>query len=113
MTLPRRFFLVIAAFLVSGAIGGCGPGPASAPLPPTTTTQVPAAPAATTRPSITTTTQAPATVAQPIIPAVPDPTTEAVPAEGAPTALCKDGSLSYSQHRSGTCSHHGGVAKWL
>ncbi len=29
------------------------------------------------------------------------------------TALCRDGTYSYSQHRSGTCSHHGGVAKWL
>lgn len=32
--------------------------------------------------------------------------------EGA-TAQCVDGSYSYSQHRSGTCSHHGGVAVWL
>lgn len=29
------------------------------------------------------------------------------------TAQCRDGSYSYSQHRQGTCSHHGGVAKWL
>ena len=29
------------------------------------------------------------------------------------TALCKDGTYSYSKHHSGTCSHHGGVAKWL
>lgn len=29
------------------------------------------------------------------------------------TALCNDGSYSYSQHRSGTCSHHGGVRQWL
>jgi hypothetical protein len=29
------------------------------------------------------------------------------------TALCVDGTYSFSQHRSGTCSHHGGVAKWL
>lgn len=28
------------------------------------------------------------------------------------TARCRDGSLSYSQHRQGTCSHHGGVAQW-
>lgn len=25
---------------------------------------------------------------------------------------CKDGTYSFSQHRSGTCSHHGGVATW-
>ncbi|WIY06025.1 DUF3761 domain-containing protein [Amycolatopsis mongoliensis] len=29
------------------------------------------------------------------------------------TAICKDGSYSYSQHRSGTCSGHGGVRTWL
>jgi hypothetical protein len=35
---------------------------------------------------------------------------------GAPqgaTAQCRDGSYSFSQSRRGTCSHHGGVAKWL
>jgi hypothetical protein len=29
------------------------------------------------------------------------------------TAQCGDGTYSFSQHRSGTCSHHGGVAQWL
>ncbi|WP_328449381.1 DUF3761 domain-containing protein [Amycolatopsis sp. NBC_00438] len=29
------------------------------------------------------------------------------------TAICNDGSYSYSQHRSGTCSGHGGVRTWL
>jgi len=29
------------------------------------------------------------------------------------TAKCRDGSYSYSQHASGTCSHHGGVARWI
>jgi hypothetical protein len=29
------------------------------------------------------------------------------------TAQCVDGTYSFSQHRSGTCSHHGGVARWL
>lgn len=28
------------------------------------------------------------------------------------SALCRDGTLSYSQNRRGTCSHHGGVAQW-
>jgi len=35
---------------------------------------------------------------------------------GAPagaTAQCRDGTYSFSQHRSGTCSSHGGVANWL
>jgi len=29
------------------------------------------------------------------------------------SAQCHDGSYSFSQHRPGTCSHHGGVAKWF
>jgi hypothetical protein len=29
-----------------------------------------------------------------------------------PTALCNDGTYSYSANHSGTCSHHGGVAVW-
>jgi resuscitation-promoting factor RpfB len=29
------------------------------------------------------------------------------------TAQCLDGTYSFSQSRSGTCSHHGGVATWL
>ena len=28
------------------------------------------------------------------------------------TAKCNDGTMSYSAHRAGTCSHHGGVATW-
>lgn len=32
--------------------------------------------------------------------------------EGA-TALCRDGTYSFSRSRRGTCSHHGGVKKWL
>lgn len=29
------------------------------------------------------------------------------------TALCRDGTYSFSRNRRGTCSHHGGVSKWL
>lgn len=29
------------------------------------------------------------------------------------TALCRDGTYSFSRNRRGTCSHHGGVARWL
>jgi len=29
------------------------------------------------------------------------------------TAQCRDGTYSFSRSRRGTCSHHGGVAKWL
>lgn len=29
------------------------------------------------------------------------------------TAQCRDGSYSFSQNHRGTCSHHGGVSRWL
>jgi len=29
------------------------------------------------------------------------------------TAQCRDNTYSYSQHRRGTCSHHGGVRSWI
>lgn len=29
------------------------------------------------------------------------------------SAQCRDGTYSFSQNRRGTCSHHGGVARWL
>ena len=29
------------------------------------------------------------------------------------SALCRDGTYSFSRNRRGTCSHHGGVARWL
>lgn len=42
----------------------------------------------------------------------PASTTDGSIPEGA-TARCGDGTYSFSQSRSGTCSHHGGVASWL
>ena len=29
------------------------------------------------------------------------------------SAKCRDGTYSFSEHRRGTCSYHGGVAMWL
>ena len=29
------------------------------------------------------------------------------------SAKCRDGTYSFSQHRRGTCSHHGGVWAWI
>jgi hypothetical protein len=40
------------------------------------------------------------------------PEQAATPPSGA-TAQCKDASYSFSRHRQGTCSGHGGVAQWL
>jgi hypothetical protein len=43
---------------------------------------------------------------------IPSPRKADAPPAGA-SAQCRDGSYSFSAHRSGTCSHHGGVARWL
>jgi hypothetical protein len=43
---------------------------------------------------------------------VPSPVFSDTKPAGA-TARCRDGSYSFSQHRQGTCSHHGGVATWF
>ena len=43
---------------------------------------------------------------------VQSPTYFSSPPAGA-TALCRDGTFSFSRTRRGTCSHHGGVARWL
>lgn len=50
--------------------------------------------------------------AAPHAPAVTGQNTSASGPNGA-TAKCRDNSLSYSAHRSGTCSRHGGVAQWF
>lgn len=42
---------------------------------------------------------------------VPSPVFSETKPVGA-TARCRDGSYSFSQHRRGTCSYHGGVAEW-
>ncbi|MBV8949736.1 MAG: DUF3761 domain-containing protein [Actinobacteria bacterium] len=108
----------------------------STTLPPTTTTLPPAttttvAPPTTTTPWPATRSAPPATVAVASTPRrtqscpnggyvnsignyVCSPYTPA--GGGAPsgaTAKCSDGTYSFSQHRSGTCSGHGGVAQWL
>jgi hypothetical protein len=45
---------------------------------------------------------------------VPSPvrTLNGQPPDGA-SAQCRDGTFSFSRSRQGTCSHHGGVARWL
>ena len=43
---------------------------------------------------------------------VPRPENCSAPPKDA-TARCRDGTYSFSKSRRGTCSHHGGVGKWL
>lgn len=45
---------------------------------------------------------------------VPSPTrTPTGTAPSGASAQCRDGTFSFSMSRRGTCSHHGGVARWL
>jgi hypothetical protein len=44
---------------------------------------------------------------------VPSPSTDPGLTPAGPTAICNDGTYSYSLHASGTCSWHGGVQTWL
>jgi hypothetical protein len=82
-----------------------------------------AAPASAAAPAAT---PAPSTLPTPAAaPATAPVTVKPAPAAAAPaasagntdpagaTAKCKDGTYSKSQHRSGTCSGHGGVAQWM
>lgn len=82
--------------------GAHAAAPASAAAPAAATAPAPAPAAPTT------------TAASPGAPATPVPHSS-TPAgnKGPPTAKCKDGTLSYAQHHTGTCSNHGGVAEWL
>lgn len=70
------------------------------------------------------TSSAPRPTAQPQVsapqPQQPPPPQVSAPQEPAPSnhpagasAICNDGTYSYSANRRGTCSHHGGVAQWL
>lgn len=83
--------------------------PAPAPAPVVVAAPVAAAPApvkAAPAPAPAPVKAAPAPVA-PVAPVAP-------PAAAGSDAMaqCKDGTLSYSLHHQGTCSHHGGVAIW-
>jgi hypothetical protein len=84
-----------------GVDKGAPAAPASTGTPPLAPHKAPAndnaAPPAATQRSSPSSRSAPATKAAP----------------GQPTAKCKDGSMSYSAHHSGACSHHGGVGQWL
>jgi len=77
--------------------------------------------AAETKPASATETERPRTTSTPITGRsyvnvdgirVPSPVFSPTKPAGA-SARCRDGSYSFSQHRSGTCSHHGGVAEWF
>jgi uncharacterized protein YraI len=44
---------------------------------------------------------------------VPSPQQSTTGPPAGASAQCNDGTYSFSRHHSGTCSHHGGVRRWL
>ncbi|MEB3051729.1 protein kinase [Mycolicibacter sp. MYC123] len=89
---------------------------------------VPAAPTTTVRPApitVTVSASAPPSESAPLPPAplmsappptlVPPPVASAVPVSppAGASAICRDGTYSFSRHRSGACSNHAGVGRWL
>ena len=133
MSPKLRFAAGFAALVL---LAGCKPVPtdtipAASPTPVTIAVSIaPPSPTPSESPS-----PAPVAVPATTAPVVAAPTTHAtacaadeyrnvdgvcvhrpVPADQPPagaTAQCNDGTYSFSQHRSGTCSHHGGVTRWL
>jgi hypothetical protein len=88
----------------------------TAPLSPAASPRTNVLGTATATPSTTPTatptpTASPAPVPIQVSTPVPTAVPTADPTSGA-TALCVDGTLSYSANHSGTCSHHGGVSEW-
>jgi Protein of unknown function (DUF3761) len=107
--LNTRWLLALVPALL--LLSACDAGTATDSTTPSsdaataTATMSPAA-AAVAKPSPA----APPVVARPVAAPPVDPYAAAT-AAGA-TAVCADGTWSYSQHRSGTCSSHGGVHWW-
>jgi hypothetical protein len=95
---------------MSSSAGSVAPAPAAPAAKPAPATPAPAAKPAPTTPAPAATT-----------PAAKTPTSSAAGKSGTsetsdPTgaiAQCKDGLYSHSKTHTGTCSRHGGVAKWL
>ncbi|RRR42535.1 DUF3761 domain-containing protein [Mycolicibacter terrae] len=120
----RRWpWLVGGAAVLAGVAGVLGVADSGGeqdglvPPPPTTTTVHP-----THRVTVTVTEPAapPAPLMSPPVPApspsfVPPPVTsiEPVAPPAGASAVCRDGSYSFSRHRSGACSNHGGVQRWV
>lgn len=107
----------IAAILALNSIGSASPAPSVVPVvstPTPTVTQQAAVSAPTVAPVQTPTAGLSNNNHYTNVDGnqVHSPAYSATVPSGA-SAQCRDGTYSFSQHRSGTCSHHGGVAEWL
>jgi hypothetical protein len=88
--------------------------PTSAPAPPAVVPSTPSAAPTTPRPAVSA--RAAGCSADSYVNVDGNCVHRPVPSSTVPagaTARCQDGAYSFSQHRQGTCSGHGGVATWL
>jgi hypothetical protein len=117
VALPKRLFVALT-FTLFAAAACADASPPSADTGPQAHSPVQAAPNATAssipklspKSSVAPPAVVPPVVAVPVAAPVTQPYAAAT-AAGA-TAVCADGTWSYSKHRSGTCSGHGGVHWW-
>lgn len=108
---PWRWVAGIAAVVLAFSIfGSSSPEPSQDPDP------TPAATVELREPTPSTSTYRPTSCVQGYLnvdgDCVSGPVSAPAPPPGA-TAQCRNGKYSFSQNRRGTCSHHGGVARWL
>lgn len=137
-----RRLLVALAVPAAFLLGGCGAGGAPAVVGPTVVVPATGTAVVVSTSVATTVAPAPVATTPVVVPAPAPAPVVVAPAPAAPadcggdyyvnsdgncvhrpeqapsapagaTARCVDGTYSFSQHRSGTCSHHGGVAEWL
>jgi Protein of unknown function (DUF3761) len=111
-----------AAALTITGITGCGAQPGTAQPTSAVTTTISSQTAISPTPTAVIATPVPTPVPTPVaVPPASDVGGNAAPAPSDPyaaakaagaSAVCADGTYSFSQHRSGTCSDHGGVHWW-
>lgn len=100
------------------------PTPTNTPSPTFTLTPSPTTTFTTTPTDTITPTLTPTLTASPTLTMTVTPIVLVIPVAGGTTsptydplqgvtAICKDGTYSYSQHRQGTCAGHGGVKRWI
>ncbi|NOZ00236.1 MAG: DUF3761 domain-containing protein [Chloroflexi bacterium] len=119
------FFLIMTQVCSSGTVVLASMPTRIPTFTPTLTPSTTPTPTYTLTPTITLTpslTNTPTNTSTPTL--TPTPTNSRIPTPSKTltatedpmkyvTAICRDGTYSYSTHRQGTCSHHGGVKEWI
>lgn len=108
----RNWLIAIACFLFLGLVGSLAEKknqPGRTTQPSVSVEQITASPTPHASPKATSY----GLTSRPAQPAARSRQATQQSAPAGASAVCRDGTYSYSQNRRGTCSHHGGVAQWL